>query len=180
MKRSLLMLGSIVLLSILLVACGDDDEVENPPQDTTGEENQQTEDNNTETNEETDTGTTDNTDTGTTGDGTANTETNYNFIKFDLEADYPDTNDALDVDFENEPNENMEASYRDQSQGIDLNGDEAMEELDNIFASFDFDETTANEEVLAAVIEGFNIPEEATNIELEIDFNNGTEKEYRR
>lgn len=170
-----------MMLSILLVACGDNDEVQNPPQNTNdnGGENEPAEDNETTTNEESGTDVTDNADNGATDKGTT-TDTGYSFYAFDLEADYPDNKDALDVDYDNEPNDKMEASYRDQSQGIDLRGDEAMNELDSIFSSFDFDENTPNEEVLDAVIEAFNIPEDATNIELDIDFNNGTEKEYRR
>lgn len=175
-KTTLLWLGSFMLLSLLLVACGDKDEVENPPQNATDGEEQQTDNNNTDMN-----------DNAATDDGTDspnntndNMDTIYGFKKFDLDADYPDANDALDVDFENETNENMEASYRDQSQGIDLNGDEAIKELDPIFSGFEFDENTPDDEVLDAVIKAFNISEEATNIELEINFNNGTEKEYRR
>ncbi|KAB2330301.1 YusW family protein [Bacillus mesophilum] len=161
MKRSILWVGITLILSIVLVACGDNDEVENPPQNAAEDEQQQTEENNA---------TNDNNDT-TTG---------YNFTHFDLDADYQDMNDAVEVDYENETNDQMEASYRDQSQDIDLNGDAAMEELDSIFSSFNFDENTPDEEVLTTVSEAFSIPEDAQNIELEIQFSGGTEKEYRR
>lgn len=177
-KATLLMLGSFMLLSLLLVACGDKDEVENPPENANDGQEQQTDNNNTDVDDNA--ATDDGTDTDTPNNTSANTDTSYGFKKFELDADYPDANDALDVDFENETNENMEASYRDQSQGIDLNGDEAIKELDPIFSGFDFDENTPDDEVLDAVIKAFNIPEEATDIELEIDFSNGTEKEYRR
>ncbi|WP_404456624.1 YusW family protein [Oceanobacillus kapialis] len=165
MKKRILWIGSFMILPLLLVACGDNDEVENPPQNDTGEEQQHQADENS-------TNVTDNTDT--------NTNTEYGFTKFDLEADYEDTNDALDVDYENEEKDKMEASYRNKSQDIDLNGDQAMEELDSIFSSFNFDESTPEEEVLNAITEAFNIPEEAQNLELEIEFSDGTEKEYRK
>ncbi|MEW9108532.1 MAG: YusW family protein [Cytobacillus gottheilii] len=160
MKRSILWVGITLILSIVLAACGDNDEVENPPQNAAEDEQQQTEENNA---------TNDNNDT-----------TGYNFTHFDLDADYQDMNDAVEVDYENETNNQMEASYRDQSQDIDLNGAEAMEELDSIFSSFNFDENTPDEEVLTTVSEAFSIPEDAQNIELEIQFSGGTEKEYRR
>ncbi|WP_194287387.1 YusW family protein [Gracilibacillus oryzae] len=163
MRKRLLWLGSLIILSVLLVACGDNDEVENPPQNATNDEQQQTNDNNTSPNEDTN----------------ANTDTGYGFTKFDLDADYTDTNDALEVDYDNEQDDNMEASYRDQSQDIDLAGDAAIEELDSIFTSFEFDENTSDEEVLNAVTEAFSIPSDAQNIELEIEFDSGTEKEYR-
>ncbi|MFD1851655.1 YusW family protein [Oceanobacillus bengalensis] len=164
MKKRIFWIGSFMILSILLVACGDNDEVENPPQTATNEDQQQADENNTNSTNDTDT----------------NTNTGYGFTKFDLDADYEDTNDALDVDYENEKNDKMEASYLDKSQDIDLNGDAAMEELDSIFSSFTFDEGTPEEEILNTITEAFNIPEDAQNIELEIQFTSGTEKEYRK
>lgn len=159
-KKGILWAGISLILSIVLVACGDNDEVENPPENAAEGNQQQTEENNT-ANESTD-------------------NTGYKFTHFDLDADYQDNNDALDVDYENETNDQMEASYLDQSQDIDLNGDAAMEELDSMFSSFNFDENTPDEEVLNAVSEAFSIPEDAQNIELEIQFSGGAEKEYRR
>ncbi|WP_080843651.1 YusW family protein [Cytobacillus gottheilii] len=159
-KKRILWIGIFLMLSLLLAACGDNDEVENPPQNTAEDEQQQTEENNA---------TNDNNDT-----------TGYNFTHFDLDADYQDHNDALEVDYENETNDQMEASYQDHSQDIDLNGDAAIEELDSIFSSFNFDENTPDEEVLTTISEAFSIPEDAQNIELEIQFSGGTEKEYRK
>ncbi|RKQ28174.1 YusW family protein [Oceanobacillus halophilus] len=165
MKKSLIWIGIFMILPLILIACGDNDDVDNPPQNTTEEEQQQAEETNTNTANE-------NTDNGT--------NTGYSFTNFELEADYTDTNDALDVEYEKEQNEKIEASYRDQSQEIDLHGDAAMEELDQLFSSFTFDEDTPDDEVLNTVIEAFNIPEDAKNIELEIQFNSGTEKEYHK
>ncbi|SES24921.1 YusW-like protein [Gracilibacillus ureilyticus] len=164
MKRGLLSIGSSIIFFLLLVACGDNDEVENPPQNNPDDNQQQAEENNNNT----------------TNDTEANTDTGYPFTTFDLEADFQDTNDTLDVDYENEQDDQMEASYQDKSQDIDLNGDAAMEELDSIFSSFDFDENTSDEEILNTVTQAFNIPEEAQNVELDIQFSNGTEKEYRK
>ncbi|RLL42656.1 hypothetical protein D8M04_13950 [Oceanobacillus piezotolerans] len=164
MKKEILWIGSMMILSLVLVACGDNDEVENPPQNKSSENQQQADGDNTNTNTNTDT----------------TTNSDYGFKKFELDADYQDNNDALDVDFENEQNDKMEASYRDKSQDIDLNDDAAMEELDKIFSSFNFDENTSDEEVLDSVAEAFNIPEDAQNMELEIEFSNGTEKAYQR
>ncbi len=143
-----------MILSLLLFACGDNDEVENPPQNATDEDQQQ----------------------GTEND----TNTDYGFTEFDLDADYQDTNDALDVDYEHENNDKIEASYRDKAQEINLTGDAALEELDSIFSSFTFDENTPDEEILNTVTEAFNVPKDAKNIELDILFNGGMEKEYRR
>ncbi|WP_010650322.1 YusW family protein [Oceanobacillus massiliensis] len=103
----------------------------------------------------------------------------YQFTSFDLEADIEDSNDAVEVDYEMD-SDDSEASYLDKIQGIRLNGDEAMEELSNIFSSFEFDQDTPNEEVLNAVMDGFNIPDDAKNVDLEINFADGTEKDYKQ
>jgi predicted small lipoprotein YifL len=163
MKKGILRMVGFMLL-LLLAACGDNDEVKNPPQNTTEENQQQTDESNTNT----------------TDDTGADTNTAYGFTSFDLDADYNETNDALDVDYENEKNDKMEASYLDKAQDINLNGDAAMDELDGIFSSFTFDENTSDEEVLSTVARAFNIPEDAQTIELEIQFGSGTEKEYRK
>lgn len=166
MKKKLWMVTAILFTALVMAACGtDDEEVTNPPLNNgTDTENNDTNDNNA--------GNTDN---------TANTadESPYVFTSFDLEADVEGTKDAVDVDYEVEQNR-TEASYHDKIQGIQLTGDEAMQELDRIFSSLDFDENTPDEEVINAVYEAFNLPEDAQHFELDIDFKNGTEKEYHR
>ncbi|SHF98422.1 YusW-like protein [Ornithinibacillus halophilus] len=165
------------MLSLFLVACGDSDEVENPPENATNEGQQETENNTNSTGDtEGNDGNTNNTEI--TEDSTTNS--GYGFTNFELDADYDSIDDALDVDYENEKNDELEASYQDKAQDIDLKGDAAMEELDRIFSTFTFDENTSDDEVLNTVIEAFNLPVDAQEIELEIQFNSGTEKEYRR
>ncbi|QGS69884.1 hypothetical protein CV093_06845 [Oceanobacillus sp. 143] len=46
------------------------------------------------------------------------------------------------------------------------------------FSGFDFDKDTANEDVLSSVLSAFNVPDDAINVELEIEFTDGTEKTY--
>lgn len=106
-------------------------------------------------------------------------ESNYPFTRFELEADIGDTKDAVEVDYEIDTDES-EAFYKDKIQGIQLSGDEAMRELNSIFQAFEFDEHTSNEDVLNKVLEAFDIPKEAKNVELEIHYLGETEKEYKR
>ena len=186
MKKALLP-AVLITLSLVVAACGDNDEVTNPPQnETTDTTEQGTETNQDETTNDatTDDNATDgSTSTDDTTEGTTDNSTdlnsNYNFTSFNLEADVENDKDAVDVDFDVET-EGTEASYENKQQGIKLAGDEAMDELDSIFTAFRFDEETPDEEVLSEVLEAFNIPEGATNVELEIDFASGTEKEYNQ
>ena len=173
MRMKVLAKCSFVIMSLmLLMACGDNDEVENPPENAT-ENNQQSDQENNDQGDQLQTENTANDSNDTANNG-------YGFTAFDLEADFEELDDALDVDYENDQNEEIEAAYHYKSEGFDLRGDEAMEELDSIFTSFQFDENTPDEEVLNEVSEAFNIPENAPHVELEIDFSNGTEKEYRK
>ncbi|WP_165768005.1 YusW family protein [Virgibacillus indicus] len=169
MKR----LCPLLFAALILGACGNDDEVENPPQNET-DDTQQQDTNNDDSNSDS------NSDANNDNDNTdSNAALDYSFTGFDLEADFNETNDTLDVDYDHE-NDETEASYENKSQNINLQGDAAMEELDKLFSAFDFDENTANEDVLKAVSEAFGIPDDATNVELDIEFSSGTEKEYKR
>ncbi|WP_162800285.1 YusW family protein [Oceanobacillus zhaokaii] len=159
MRKNISIIGLLLTISFLLIACGDNDEVQNPVNN-----NQQGTENNTNNNGEND-------------NVNETAESAYSFNSFNLEADIENTEDAIEVDYNKEMNE-TEASYEDRLQGIQLAGDEAMQELDSIFSGFDFDKDTANEDVLSSVLSAFNVPDDAINVELEIEFTDGTEKTY--
>lgn len=172
-----LKIGILSFFTIALVACGNGD--------TSGTNNgenvvDETEEQLENTQDHMDDAVDDSTD-GTNGDDSSQptTETPYGFTDFSFEADMEGTDDFIDIDYEFDQDE-VEASYRDQQNDVNLTGDEALQELDNIFQSFTFDENTPDEDVLNEVLEAFNVPEDATNVELEIEFQNGTEKEYHR
>ncbi|HEX6595035.1 MAG TPA: YusW family protein [Bacillota bacterium] len=167
MKSQWKWIGVIIISVFLFVACGNNDGGNDSAENTPSTNDQQE----VETNE-TDSITDDQTNTG------AGTEAPYSFIEFDLEADYDGTEEALEVEYEYETNE-PEASYKNRVQNIRLTGNEALEELDDIFSSFTFNEESPKEEVLSAVIEAFELPKDAT-IDLDIEFQNGTEKEYKQ
>ena len=162
----------VIPLSLwLLVACGDEnDEVTNLP------ENAPTE------------GTANNNDTannGTTNNGeTANdtTATNghnkFQFTHFSLDVEYSATK-SFEAEYENETSK-VEASYEDEINNEKLYGNDAYSKLEPIFQSFKFDQNTADDEVIAEVLQAFNLAEDYQNLELEIRFGNGTEKEYRK
>lgn len=142
-------IAPVSMTVLLLAACGDNEEVNNPP------ENAPTE-------------------------GTGQTvNAAYSFTSFELDADYANTNDALDVSYDNEKND-IEASYEDKENKKNLTGDGAMKELESKFSSFSFDENTPDDEVLTVVTEAFNIPEDAKRVEVEIQYADGTEKEYKK
>lgn len=109
----------------------------------------------------------------------ANSDNNsmYTFDIFELDVDYTDVNDAIKVDYEKETN-STEASYERKEDDLNLNGDEAMQELDSLFGQLNFDKDTPDEEVLNQIKATFNV-EDARSIEADVTFTDGTEKEYR-
>jgi hypothetical protein len=160
-KLFLLSLGMVLFLA----ACGGNDEVSEPPADAPVEEDDSMFDDNEEAEapaEESD----------EMADGGA-----YSFTHFDLDVEYPD-NQEIDVDYENEQ-DGVEAKYRNDLEGIDLEGDEAMQELEAYFSQLDFDQSTGDDEVIEQVISAFNLDRSYTELELDIDFTDGTEKEYK-
>lgn len=193
MNKVFLYMG-IVMLSLFLVGCGNTNDAKNNVDDTDSNgvvddtvnndqaemgdnnmnktNNNAADDNRKETNDEV------NTQTDTTTEGKRNYQ--YSFEKFELDVDYDDMDDAIEVEFDNEPNDELEASYEDRTKDIRLHGEEAMSELDSIFSSFNFDENTSEDEVLDAVVEAFDIRDDARKIELEIEYGTGVEKEYHR
>lgn len=165
--------GIFISMSILFVttACVAGDKVTNPPKDSSLPEDEQgkltkqpQEENEKKTK-----------DDKATPESAA---TPYAFKEFDLDVDHDGKEDVIEVDYDHEENE-VESSYSDQLQDINLKGKKALEKLDPIFADFNIDESTADDEVLDLVIETFDIPDNA-RIELSIEYTNGVEKEYRR
>jgi len=172
--------GAVLFLSIVLMACGTDNTSETDNQDVNLTENTEeilddAEQNKDETKEDSSNGTKDNTE------DQAAAETPYGFLEFNLEANLEGYNDdeALDVEYEYETDE-IEASYHDRLNDINLSGEDALTELDRVFSSFSFDENTPEDDILDEVLEEFNVLDEASEVELEIEFENGTELEYNR
>lgn len=142
-------IAPVSMAALLLTACGDNEEVKNPPENAPTEGQGQTAD------------------------------AAYSFTSFELDADYANVNDALDISYDNEKND-IEASYEDRENKKNLTGDDAMTELESKFSSFSFDENTPDDEVMTAVVEAFNIPDDAKKVEVDIKYVGGTEKEYKK
>ena len=177
MRKKFSMVAAILFVALVMAACGNKDEVTNPPLNN-GTDTENSDANQDNTTNDNNAGNENNTGSENNTANTAN-ESPYVFTSFNFDVDVDGKHDAVDVEYE-EDTDGTEASYHDKIQGIQLNGNEAMQELDRIFSSMDFDENTPDEEVINAVYEAFNLPEDAQQFELDIDFKNGTEKEYVR
>jgi len=107
---------------------------------------------------------------------TKNADTDYGFNSLSIEADVEGDNDALDISYDRD-NDGTEAEYR--YKGEQKQGDDAMAELDAKFKNLKIDVDTSDNEVIGEVERVFAV-QDASRLEVEIEFSDGTEKEYKK
>ena len=144
--------------SAFLVACGDKEEVTNLPDNAPTE--QKTTNNNT---------------SNTT---TTTKEASFNFTHFDLDVKYAN-NQSYEVSYENEAT-GAEAKIEDEVNNTVVQGNDAANQLIPIFEGFTFDATTDDDVVIDQVLQKFNLPDNYLEVEIEVKFADGKEREYRR
>ncbi|WP_251133617.1 YusW family protein [Exiguobacterium sp. s46] len=107
---------------------------------------------------------------------TKNADTDYGFNSLSIEADVEGDNDAIDISYDRD-NDGTEAEYR--YKGEQKQGDDAMTKLDAKFKNLKIDADTSEKEVISEVERVFAI-QDASRLEVEIEFSDGTEKEYKK
>lgn len=145
-------------LSLILVACGEEDEtVEEPASaDDTGQTEDQPE-----------------------SESEIQEDTGISLLTFEMDAKYEGNNNDFEVSFDNEASQ-VEASYENEKDMLTMSGDDAFKEIQPVLSEFDFTIETPDDEVIDSVIKGFEVEEGFQSIEIEITFEDGTEKEYQR
>ncbi|PSL25083.1 YusW-like protein [Planomicrobium soli] len=158
------LLTALLLSSALtLAACGSSDEVTEPVQ-------------NEETNDPSDT----NADASTSG-GVDKQDIGggtFGFIEFELNVDYPDQDDAYEVSYE-EVREKVEAEYKNTFEKMDLTGNDAWDEIEPAFTKMELKSDMPDEEVISQVVEAFGLKEGYNNIEIDVQYEGGEDKEYQ-
>lgn len=102
----------------------------------------------------------------------------FNFLEFSLDVDYTAT-ESYEVEYENKKN-GIEAKIKDERTNEKIQGDEAYTKIEPLLKQLTFDSTTSNDEVIDQVIKVFNITDDYQSIEVEVEFADGTEKEFKR
>ncbi|MFL0200336.1 YusW family protein [Exiguobacterium acetylicum] len=105
-----------------------------------------------------------------------NADMDYGFNSLSIEADVEGDNDAIDISYDRD-NDGTEAEY--SFKGEQKQGDDAMTELDAKFKNLKIDADTSEKEVISEVERVFAI-QDASRLEVEIEFSDGTEKEYKK
>ena len=132
--------------------------------------------NETDNNKTTENGNMNDTATEDTTNNTATNNSDYPFREFDLEVKY-DNNKEYEASYEND-NEGVDASIEDDVKNERIKGNEAVDRLDPIFKKLDIDANTSEEDVISKVISAFGLNDNYKAIDVDITFNDGTEKEY--
>ncbi|MEG0451135.1 MAG: YusW family protein [Lysinibacillus sp.] len=98
------------------------------------------------------------------------------FSEFSLDVDYG-VNDSFEVDYEVEES-GIEASieYRDNKE---IKGNEAYKKLEPIFKAFKFTSASTDQEIFTEVLKAFDLDENYQDIEVEIHFTDGVNKEFK-
>lgn len=91
------------------------------------------------------------------------------YDEFELEAEY--SHGEYEAEYEYEGG-NPEAEIEDTRDGedIELEGEEALEELSAILPEMDVGENSGDDEVLEAAIDAFELDEDYSELEVEIEF----------
>lgn len=109
---------------------------------------------------------------------TATDQVPFNFLEFSLDVDYSAT-DSYEAEYENKKS-GIAAKLQDSRNNENLQGDAAYTKLEPLFKQLTFDSTTPNDEVIDQVISVFHIAEDFQSIEIEVEFVDGNEKEFKR
>lgn len=107
---------------------------------------------------------------------TKNADMDYGFNSLSIEADVDGDNDAIDISYDRDK-DGTEAEYRYKDE--QKQGDDAMAELDAKFKNLNLDANTSEKKVIAEVERVFAI-QDASRLEVEIEYSDGTEKEYKK
>jgi hypothetical protein len=102
--------------------------------------------------------------------GTLETGDGYGFNKFDLEIEV-DGRDTIDAEYE--VAKDHEAKYVNELAGINVEGTEAFDRLDDMFMKIMLESKTSQQDVIDGIMEWFGL-DTYTKFDLEIDYDDGT------
>lgn len=162
-KKTLLMPALIFSSMLVLGACGESSEVDEP----VGNESQ--------------TAPAPKTGEASPGGGTDEDSIGgktFGFTEFSVEAGYPEQDDAIAIKYA-EDRDNVFAEYKNRFTEDDLSGDDAMQQMEQSLQKLELTPDIAEEEAITQIIEAFGLEEGYENIEVEVRYPDGTEKEYK-
>ena len=169
--KKLSLIICMCVMTIFIAGCNNNDSSTKTDNNKTSE-NDNMQDTATENTEKDDTAT----NSTNPNEGTSTNKSDYSFREFDLEVVY-DNNKEYEASYESEKN-GVEASIEDNLKNERIKGTEAVDRLDPILKKLDIDVNTSEEDVISKVVSAFDLDSNYKAINVDITFNDGTEKEY--
>ena len=164
--KKLLSILTIFCMAFMAAGCNDDNSSGQTNDNTANEESSNNTSNSyQDTNNETNTNATE-------------TKNDIPFNEFSLEVKYTN-NKEYEADYEYE-NNTVDASIEDDLNNKRVTGDDAESQLRDILKSLDIDAQTSEDDVISKVISSFDVADDYQEIDVDITFTDGTEKEYRK
>jgi len=161
-KRSSVLTALLLSSTMALAACGSSDEVTEPVQ------NEEPRDNSDSNADAATSGGVDSKDVG---------GKTFGFTEFEMNVDYPDQDDAIEVSYE-EDREKVEAEYTNKLENMELTGNDAWDEIEKAFVNMELQPDMAKEDVIPQVVKAFGLKEDYSNIEIDVKYQGGEDKEY--
>lgn len=165
-KKTMLFSSFILASSMFLAACGDDSEqvsqpvTDNPEDPATSETSP---------------------DSNPGGGTTEEFEDGelYGFKEISIDVDYPDQDDAYDIQYEEERGA-VKAEYENKFTNANLEGDDAYNEMQGALENLQITTSMSDEEVITQVVEAFGLEDGYSSIEIEVTYADNTEVDYEQ
>lgn len=106
--------------------------------------------------------------------GSLDTGDGYGFDMFKLEIDV-DGQDTIEAEYKME--REMEAEYKNKLAGVDLEEDEAMVKLDEMFIDIMFTKDTSEKDAIDKLMQWFGL-DTYTKFDLEVHFDDGSKLDF--
>ncbi|HLR52272.1 MAG TPA: YusW family protein [Candidatus Avamphibacillus sp.] len=168
---------SVLLVSLILVACGGNNDETNQTdddmnEDTTTNETEQGAEGDEAGNQVGD----DNSDGAVNSNDMKEKMENLDYTEFKLEVDYgPDNEFEAEIELENDM---VTADLEDEVNGFDLNEKEAFDKIYPNVEKLSINKDTEKEEAITQALEAFDLNSDYEKVELEITFNDGVKIEF--
>ncbi|AQQ54369.1 YusW family protein [Planococcus lenghuensis] len=100
----------------------------------------------------------------------------FGFTDFVVEAEFAE-GEELYASYEEERDQ-VVAEYRNDLEGETFEGNEAWDELEPVIEGIEIDPETPDEEVIASVMDAFELGDNVTSLTISVTYEDGTDEEY--
>lgn len=174
MKKTALLIGSLMLI-IFLAACGSDDDNDKAPNDT--KQDTEESDNSNQKDEKADEEDSDSSNQANSEEDMKTKMDKLDYTEIELEVDYG-KNKEYEIELEQDENETIKAKIEDDINDEFLKDSEAFNKLYPMVKKLSIDQDTNKEDAIKDVLDVFDLEDDYDEFELDITFNDGEELKF--